>query len=139
MGRSGKEYIQDDEYNVTVTARGNTERIGSMTYDTAKQLDIPCGEAEIERLKSMTASLSWVTRQVQPALSHRASRRQAHANQATTFDCRVCTRVLAYAKETSSVRNRFCFTGFSWGDTMVCRMTDARLRKEVKDTRGGKQ
>lgn len=41
----GKEYIQDDEHNVTVTARENTERIGSVTYDTKEKLNTLCGEA----------------------------------------------------------------------------------------------
>lgn len=111
----GKEHFQDDEYNMTVTARENTERIDSVTYDNAKKLDTPCGEAD-----------------VRPALSYRDSRLQARVNQATIFDCRDCNRVLAYARDASGVGVRFCSTGLNWGDAMVCTITDASFCNEVK-------
>lgn len=53
----GKECIQ-----VTVTARNNTSRIGSVTYEARKKLDTPCGEAEIAQLRSVFASLSSIAR-----------------------------------------------------------------------------
>lgn len=35
---------------------GDTERIGSATYDTTKKLGTPCGEAEVAQLSSLRAS-----------------------------------------------------------------------------------
>lgn len=40
----GKEYVQGDEHNVSDMARDNTERIGSVTHNSAKKLDPPAAK-----------------------------------------------------------------------------------------------
>lgn len=86
----------------------------------------------------MIASLSWIARQIRPALSYRVSRLQARVNQATVLNSRDCNHVRTYAKETGGVGICFCSTGLGWGDLMVCTITDASFCDEVNYTTDGK-
>ena len=61
----GKEFRQDEDFGIHVTAKDNTKRaqpIGKATAD------------EINQLRSVTQSLAWIARQTRLDLSYRLSK-----------------------------------------------------------------
>ena len=59
----GKEFRQDEDFSIHVTAKDNTERAQPITYDAKRGLTQKATADEIHQLRSVTQSLAWVARQ----------------------------------------------------------------------------
>ncbi len=62
------EIKQDTDFNITITAKVNIEKIKPISYGT-KKLISKCNEGEKTQLRSVVQSLAWIARQVRPDLS----------------------------------------------------------------------
>ena len=98
----GKEVNQDEEMNITVTAKDNTEKIRPIDIGEKRKGTDKCTAEETTCLRSVVASLAWVARQVRPGLSYRVSKLQSVAGKGYIKDMRDCNKVLEYAQEHST-------------------------------------
>ena len=70
----GKEFRQDEDFGIHVTAKDNTERAQPITYDAKYGLTRKATVDEIHQLRSVTQSLAWII--IQTSLTfHTAFRR----------------------------------------------------------------
>jgi len=132
----GKEISQDSEFNITVTAKDNTEKIRPIDIPDKKKLTDKCSPSEITQIRSVVAACAWVARQVRPDLSYRVSRLQSLVSKATGKDMRECNTVLEFAQQTSELGIYFSSSGFTWDDMVVGSITDASFASDkviVKD------
>ena len=98
----GKEFRQDEDFGIHVTAKNNTERVQSNTYDTKHGLTRKAAADEIHQLRSVTQSLAWIARQTRPDLSFRISKIQSTVENACVRDLRECNKNAEYATSTST-------------------------------------
>ena len=68
----GKEFRQDEDFGIRVTAKDNTERVQPITYVTRQAT-----ASKVHQLGSVTQSLAWIARQKRPDLSYRISKIQS--------------------------------------------------------------
>ena len=90
-------------------------------------------------LRSVVAALAWIARQVRPDFSYRVSRVQTVAGHGRVKDVRECNKVLVYVLQTSQQCVYFVSAGFSWGDAVVCTITDVSFRNESAYAAGVKE
>ena len=95
-----------------------------------------CTPGEITALRSVTASLAWIARQVRPGLSFRVSKLQCVAGKGTVKDMRQANKILDDALETSSEGLYFSSEGISWQDAVICTITDASFGNEFEEVNG---
>ena len=80
----GKEFRQDEDFGIHVTAKDNTERVQPITYDAKQDLTRNAAANEVHHLRSVTQPLAWIARQTRPDLSYRISKIQS------TFENALC-------------------------------------------------
>ena len=73
----GKEFRQDEDFGIHVTAKDNTEREQPITYDAKQWFDTKGDSRRKNQLRSVTQSLAWIARQTRPDLSYRISKIQS--------------------------------------------------------------
>ena len=127
----GKEVIQDENMNITVTAKDNTEKIRPIDIGEKRRGTDKCTAEETTCLRSVVASLAWVARQVRPGLSYRVSKLQSVAGKGYIKDMRECNKVLEYAQEHSTEGIFFSSEGITWDEAVVCTITDASFCNET--------
>ena len=66
----GKEFRQDEDFGIHVTAKDNTERAQPITHAAKQGLARKASADEIHQLRSVTQSLAWIARQTRPDLSY---------------------------------------------------------------------
>ena len=98
----GKEFRQDEDFGIHVTAKDNTERIQPITYDMRHSLTRKAKADKLHQLRSVTQSLAWIARQTRPDLSYRISKIQSTFENACVRDLRECNRIVEYATSTST-------------------------------------
>lgn len=120
----GECHAQDGEYNMTVAGIDNTERIGFVTYDNARKLDTPCGEAEIAQLRS---------------ISHHCHGLRDRYGQRCHID--MIAYKLVPIKPRSSTVETETVSSLMPGipAVMVCTFTDTKFCNAVKYSKGGRQ
>ena len=127
------EVVQHDDYSITITAKDNTEKIRPINIGDNRKLTDKCTTGEITALRSVTASLAWIARQVRPGLSYRVSKLQCVAGKSTIKDLRQCNKVLEYALETSEQGFYYASDGINWKDAVVCAIADASFGNEFDE------
>ena len=70
----GKEFRQDKDFGIHVTAKDNTERVQPITYDAKHGWTRKASADEIHQLRSFTQSLTWIERK-HDLISHTVSER----------------------------------------------------------------
>ena len=125
----GKEFRQDEDLGIHVTAKDNTERIQPITYEAKHGLTRKATTDEIHQLRSVTQSLAWIARQTRPDFSYRISKVQSTFDNACVRDLRECNRIVDYATSTSTRGIRFS-PDFSWDDAVVVTISDASFCQE---------
>ena len=98
----GKEFRQDEDFGIHVTAKDNTERVQPITYDAKRGLTRKATADEIHQLRSVRQSLTWTSRQTRLDFSHRISKIQSTFENACVRDLRECSRTVEYATSTST-------------------------------------
>ena len=98
----GKEFRQDKDFGIHVTAKDNTERLQPITYDVKHGLTRKATADEIHQLRSVTQSLAWIAGQTRPDLSYHISKIQSTFENACVRDLRECNRILEYATSAST-------------------------------------
>ena len=83
----GKEFRQDEDFGLHVTAKDNTEQAQPITHDVKHGLTRMATADEIHQLRSVTQSLAWISRQTRPDLSYRIPKIQS------TFEKCMCSRL----------------------------------------------
>ena len=119
----GKEFRQDEDFGIHVTAKDNIERVQPITYDAKAGVTRKATADEIHQLRSVTQSLACIARQTCPDLSYCTSKIQS------TFEMRECNRIVEYATSTST-RGIHCSPDFSWDDAVVATISDASFCQE---------
>ena len=102
----GKEFRQDQDFGIHVTAKDNVGRVQPMTYD------VKPGLTKGYCKRSVTQSLAWVARQSRLDLSYRISKIQSTFENACVRDLRECNRIVEYAISTSTRGISFFSTFF---------------------------
>ena len=132
----GKEVKQDDEYNITVTTKDNTEKIRPIEIANGRKLTQKNTADETTALRSVTASLAWVARQTRPGLSFRVSKLQCIAGNGCVKDLKQANKVLEYALETSTQGLYFKAGVVDWETAVVVTCCDASLGNEDEIVKG---
>ena len=104
----GKEFRQDEDFGIHVTAKDNTERVQPITYDAKNGLTRKATADDRHQLRSVTQSLAWNARQTRPDLSYRIFKFQSTFENACVRDLRECNRIVEYAASTSTRGTYFC-------------------------------
>ena len=73
----GKEFRQDEDFGIHVTAKDNTERVQPITYGAKHGLTRKASADEIHQLRSVTQSLAWIARQTRLDHSYHISKIQS--------------------------------------------------------------
>ena len=89
----GKEFRQDEDFGIHVTAKDNIERVQPITFDAKHGLTQIAAADEIHQLRSVTQSLAWLARQTRPDRSHRIWKIQSTFEHACVRDLRECSRL----------------------------------------------
>ena len=64
----GKEFRQDEDVGIHVTAEDNTQRVQPITYDVKDGLTRKATENEVRQLRSVTESLARISRHTRPKM-----------------------------------------------------------------------
>ena len=131
----GKEFRQDEDFGIHVTAKENTERVQPITYDAKHGLTRKATADEIHQLRSVTQSLAWIARQTRPDLSYRISEIESTFGNACVRDLRECNRTVEYATSTATGGIYFS-PDLSWDDAAVVTISDASLCQEQQQIDG---
>jgi hypothetical protein len=131
----GKEVEQDENFNIKVTAKDNTEKIKPIDIGVKRKLTDKCDAGETTALRSVTASLAWIARQVRPALSYKVSKLQCIAGNGRVRDLRQANKVLDQAFKTSE-EGLYFSSDFNWDDCVVASITDASFGNEEEVVKG---
>ena len=83
----GKEFRQDEDFGIHVTATDNTERVQPITHDVKHGFTRKATADEIHQLRSVTQSLAWIARQTRRDLSYRISKIQSTFENACVRCC----------------------------------------------------
>ena len=97
-----------------------------------KKLTDKCSAGEDTALRSVTASLAWVARQVRPGLSYRVSKLACKGGKGTVKDMRQANKVLEYALQTSDKGLFFSSEGINWDEAVLCTIAELRLQTSMK-------
>ena len=114
----GKEFRQDEDFGIHVTAKDNTERVQPIIYDVKHGLTRRATREVVHQVRSVTRSLDWIARQTRPDLSYCISKIQS------TFEI-ACVRDLRDCNESCRVCNIYVHAwhlfspDFSWDDALV--------------------
>ena len=88
----GKEVVQHEDFNITVTAKDKTEKIRPICIgDKRGSIDKRNAE-ETTCLRSVVAALAWVARKIRPGLSYRMSKFRSVASKVFVKDMRECNK-----------------------------------------------
>ena len=98
----GKEFRQDEDFGIHVTAKDNTDRVQPIAYDAKQGLTRKATEDDIQQLRSVTQSLAWIARQTRPDLSYCISKIQSTFENADARDLRDCIKFVQCATSTST-------------------------------------
>ena len=127
----GKEVVQDNDFNITVTAKDNCEKIRPIDIGEKRRSSDKNNATETTCLRSVVAAMAWVARQVAPRLSYRVSKLQSVAGNGYVKDLRECNKVLEYAHSLAHEGLYFSSKGLSWDDAVVCTISDASFCNET--------
>ena len=125
----GREFRQDEDFGIHVTAKHNTERVQPITHDVKHGLTRKATADETHQLRSVTQSLAWIARQTRLDLSYRISKIQSTFENACVRDMRECNRIVEYGTSTSA-RGVYFSPAFSWDDAVVATISDASFCQE---------
>ena len=67
----GKEFEQDEDFGIRVTAKDSNERVQPITYEAKHGLTRKAIASEVRQLRSVTQSLAGIARQTRPDFSYR--------------------------------------------------------------------
>ena len=129
----GREYSQDDSYNVYVTCKNNTEKILPISFERNKRgLDEKANAGEIAQARSVIGSLAWIARQTRPDLCYQCSRLQSVVATAKVKHLIQCNKVLSEAQATANVGIYFKAGVFQFEDSILISVHDASWANEEK-------
>ena len=133
----GKEVNQMEDFSIKVTAKDNTEKIKPINIKKGNRLTDSITPEENTNLRSVVAALSWVARQVRPALSYSVNKLQTKQGKGTYADIKECNKVLDFALRTSEDGIYFnSDQRLDWEDAVVCTVIDASFCNENESVKG---
>ena len=126
----GKQFERLKDGTITQDTRDNTRRIKPIKIATGRPLSEPLGKDDITRLRSVTGSLAWVTRQTRPDLGYRVSRLQSSISGATVATLADANAVVHLAQQ--GIENKLIFPGthLKWMEIGIITVTDASFSNE---------
>ena len=104
----GKEFRQDEDFGIHVTAKDNTERVHPTTYDAKHGLRGKATANEVHQKDPSHSLLLGIARQTRPDLSYRISKIQITFENSCVRDLCECNRIVEYAITTST--RGICFS-----------------------------
>jgi hypothetical protein len=129
----GREYSQDEDYNVTVTCKHNTEKILPISFDRGTRgLNDKATSGEIAQARSVIGSLAWISRQTRPDLCYQCSRLQSTVSAAMVKHLMQCNKVLQEAQATSEVGLYFKAGVMDFETSILISISDASWAGEEK-------
>jgi hypothetical protein len=121
----GLEIEQDADGGITATARDNTSKIKPISFPENAPTTSPATQGEIDQLRSVIGSLSWIARQVRPDLSYRTSRLQSSINAVKRYHLKEANKVVEQAVSNYKCGLHFKAGMFPFEQAIVVTMTDA--------------
>jgi hypothetical protein len=121
----GLEVEQDDDDNITVSARDNTAKLKTISYPKDAKTTSDATPGEIEQLRSVTGSLNWISRQVRPDLSYRTNRLQSNVSGAKRFHLKEANKVVEFAVENRDQGLYFKAGAIDFDTCIITAMSDA--------------
>ena len=106
----GKEFEQDEDFGIHVTAKDNIERVQPITYDGKHGLTRKATANGVHQLRSVAQFLAWVARQTRLDFSYHISKIQSTFENSCVRDLRECNRIVEYATSTSTAMLSDCLT-----------------------------
>ena len=128
----GKEFRQDEDFGIHVTAKDNTEPI---IYDAKHGLTRRATASEIHQMRIVTQSFAWIARQTRPDFSYRISKIRSTFENAYARDLHECNKFVEYATFTST-RGIYFSPDFFWDDAVVVTISDASSCQEQEQLDG---
>jgi len=122
----GREYHQDDEFNITIRCKDNTEKILPINFTRGtRELESKASEGEISQMRSVVGSLAWIARQARPELCYSCSKMQSVVGSALVKHLEACNRILHDAISSSSRGIFFKAGAFSPDEAIMITVSDA--------------
>ena len=121
----GLEVEQDADFSITATARDNTSKIKPVSYPEKAPTTSAATPGEVEQLRSVIGSLSWIARQVRPDLSYRTSRLQSSINDVKRYHLKEANKVVEQAVTNFKCGLHFKSGLFQFRTSHLITMTDA--------------
>ena len=115
----GKQFVRGDDKVIKVDAADNTRKIHGA--DVGSRLGSERLQQEITKLRSITGSLAWISRQTRPDLGYRVSRLQSSIKDATVSTLADANAVVVLAHNSHDVPLCFPAAHLQWGEVGVRR------------------
>ena len=98
----GCAYYQDDDCNVYVNAKDNTEKILPINYHKGdRSPEARATEGEVSQMRSVVGSLAWIARKTRPDISYECSKMQSIVSVAQVKHLEACNQILQEIRATS--------------------------------------
>ena len=125
----GKQFVRGDDKVIKVDTADNTRKIHGA--DVGSRLGSErLQQGDITKLRSITGSLAWISRQTRPDLGYRVSRLQSSIKDATVSTLADANAVVVLAHNIHDVALCFPAAHLQWSEVGVITVTDASFSNE---------
>ena len=125
----GKQFVRGDDKVIKVDTADNTRKIHGA--DVGSRLGSErLQQGDITKLRSITGSLAWISRQTRPDLGYRVSRLQSSIKDATVSTLADANAVVVLAHKGHDVALCFPAAHLQWSEVGVITVTDASFSNE---------
>ena len=126
----GKQFERTADGTITQDTCDNTRRIKPIKIAPGRSASEPLDKDDVTRLRSVTGSLAWLTRQTRPDLGYRVSRLQSSISGATVAVLVDANAVVQLAQQ--GIENKLVFPGghLTWGEVGIITEADASFSNE---------
>ena len=126
---TGKQFVRGDDKVIKVDTADNTRKIHGA--DVGSRLGSErLQQGDITKLRSITGSLAWISRQTRPDLCYRVSRLQSSIKDATVSTLADANAVVVLAHKGHDVALCFPAAHLQWSEVGVITVTDASFSNE---------
>ena len=132
----GKEIVQDDDFNITVTCKQTTLKMKPIVIKQGRKASDNLNDDEKSQMKSIAGSLSWMTRQCRPDLAYRTSKVQSMSSKGIVKDIRDANKAIDYAISTADRGLYFKAGVIDWNDMVNGCVSDASHGNESEEISG---
>ena len=126
----GKQFEREEDGTITLDTFDNTRKVKQVKFDERRPKSERLEKDDITRLRSVTGSLAWVSRQTRPDLGYRVSRLQSSVKDATVGTLAEANATVTLAHKGNDVKLRFPQKHLDWKNIGIITVTDASFSNE---------